>query len=100
QLAWLFAATPRVKVILDRRLADEPRHERTRRVRTGTVSPLGDFELVRFTPKTPRIPAYTPGTIVPGHITSGAQPQGDLAGRGGRAGTPLTLRLPYGHGSP
>jgi len=72
QLAWLFAATPRVKVILERRVADEPRHERTRRIRPGTVSPLGDFLLVRFTPKTP-LPAYIPETMVPEHLASGAQ---------------------------
>ena len=73
QLAWLFAATPRVKVILDRRVADEPRHERTRRIRPGTVSPLGGFMLVRFTPKTPRLPAYSPQTIAPEHLASGAR---------------------------
>ena len=60
QLAWLFAAVPHVKVILDRRVADEQRHERTRRLRTGTLSPLGDFTLVRFTPK--RLPDYTSRT--------------------------------------
>ena len=73
QLAWLFAATPRVKVILDRRLADEHRLERTRRIRAGTVSPLGDFMLVRFTPKPGQPPAYTLGTIVPEPVASGAQ---------------------------
>jgi hypothetical protein len=54
-----FAAMPRVKVIVDRRIADrrvapgqareERRYVRTRRVRKGT--PLGDFTIVRFTPK-------------------------------------------------
>lgn len=73
QLAWLFAATPRVKVLLDRRVANEPRHERTRRVRPGTVSPLGDFLLVRFTPKTPPLPVYAPGMIVPEHSAEAAQ---------------------------
>src|SRR5262249_37337562 len=56
QLAWLFAAAPHVRVILDRRVADEPRPERTRRLRAGTRSPLGDFTLVRFTPN--RLPAF------------------------------------------
>jgi hypothetical protein len=73
QLAWLFAATPRVKVILERRVADEHRLERTRRIRAGTVSPLGDFILVRFTPKAAQLPAYVPRTIVPEHVASGAQ---------------------------
>jgi hypothetical protein len=73
QLARLFGATPWVKVILDRRVADEPRHERTRRIRPGTVSPLGDFMLVRFTPKAAQRAACTPGTIVPEPLTSGAQ---------------------------
>ena len=58
QLTWLFAGTPHVKVIRDRRVTHEDRQERTRRIRTGTLSPLGDFTFVRFTPKTPRPSDY------------------------------------------
>ena len=61
------ADMPRVKVILDRRVSDrraahgqgsaERRYVRTRRLQEGTVSPLGDFMILRFTPKEPRTPA-------------------------------------------
>ncbi len=54
-----FAGMSRVKVIVDRRISDrravagqapdERRYVRTRRVREGT--PLGNFTIVRFTPK-------------------------------------------------
>jgi hypothetical protein len=63
RLRWSFAETPRVEVIVDRRVADrraapgrgpdERRHARTRRIREGMSSPLGDFIVLRFTPKTP-----------------------------------------------
>jgi hypothetical protein len=56
-----FAAMSRVKVIVDRRVcerraasgegSDERRHLRTRRIREGALSPLGDFTIVWFTPK-------------------------------------------------
>jgi hypothetical protein len=57
-----FAAESRVKMIVDRRATDRRaapcqesddrrRHVRTRRIREGTISPLGDFTVVRFTPK-------------------------------------------------
>ena len=56
-----------VKVIMDRRVADrraasgqgsdERRYSRTRRVRESTISPLGDFTVVRFTPKALPAPA-------------------------------------------
>lgn len=62
-----FAAMARVKVIVDRRVSDrraapcqgsdERRHMRTRRIREGTISPLGHFTIVRFTPKVPPAPA-------------------------------------------
>jgi hypothetical protein len=61
-----FAGNPSVKVILDRRVGErragrsrEPRDRRSvkkRRVREGTVSPFGDFTIVRFTPKRPIVP--------------------------------------------
>jgi hypothetical protein len=51
QLTQWFAAQPSVKVIVDRRISDERRHERTRRIRIGTVSALGDYTIIRFTPK-------------------------------------------------
>jgi hypothetical protein len=61
------AAMTRVKVILDRRVSDrraatgrgsaERRYVRTRRLQEGTVSPLGGFTILRFTPKEPRRPA-------------------------------------------
>ena len=47
----LFAAMPRVKVIVDRRVSDERRAERTRRIHTGAISPFGDFTIVWFTPR-------------------------------------------------
>lgn len=47
----LFAAMPRVKVIVDRRVSDERRDERTRRIHTGTASPVGDFTIIWFTPR-------------------------------------------------
>jgi len=58
QLRRWFAAKSRVKVIVDRRLVDERGHERTRRIRTGTISALGDFTIVRFTPRVPPILDY------------------------------------------
>ena len=52
-----------VAVIVDRRVSDrraaagpspnERRHVRTRRIREGTPSRLGDFTVLRFTPKAP-----------------------------------------------
>jgi hypothetical protein len=63
RLRWSFADTARVEVIVDRRVADRRaapgqrpagrRQQRTRRIREGTSSPLGDFTMVRFTPKAP-----------------------------------------------
>jgi len=57
----VFAAVSRIKVILDRRVADrrtvpgqesdERRHARSRRIREGGISSLGGFTVVRFTPK-------------------------------------------------
>ena len=52
----VFALMPHVKVILDRRVSDTPRVERTRRVRRGTL--LGGFTIVRFTPRV-RVSSYT-----------------------------------------
>ena len=62
-LKQLFAAVSCVKVIVDRRVSDrraaphqrsdERRYVRTRRVRQGRISPLGDYTIVRFTPKVP-----------------------------------------------
>jgi hypothetical protein len=56
-----FAAMSRVKVIVDRRVSerraasgegsDERRHLKTRRIREGAVSPLGDFTILWFTPR-------------------------------------------------
>jgi len=56
-----FACLPRVKVIVDRRaddrrsaqcpVPDERRRLRRRRIRQGTLSPLGGYTVVRFTPK-------------------------------------------------
>jgi len=56
-----YAATPRVKVLMDRRVGErrsasrevviEHRGRSTRRIRRGTVSVLGGFMTVRFTPK-------------------------------------------------
>ena len=67
RLKWSFAGLPRVRVILDRRVSDrraapskgsgERRYMRTRRVREGAPSPLGDFVIVRFTPRVPSTPA-------------------------------------------
>jgi len=51
ELQRLFVSRSRVKVILDRRVIDEHRIERTRRIRTGTISALGNFTIVRFTPR-------------------------------------------------
>jgi hypothetical protein len=63
RLRWSFADTARVEVIVDRRVADrravpgqgaaERGHVRTRRIREGTISPLGEFIELRFTPKVP-----------------------------------------------
>jgi hypothetical protein len=61
RLKWSFAPMSRVTVILDRRVSDRRaashqgsngrRYLRTRRVREGATSPLGDFTIFRFTPK-------------------------------------------------
>ena len=61
KLKRVFAAVSRIKVILDRRVADrrtvpgqesdERRHARSRRIREGGISSLGGFTVVRFTPK-------------------------------------------------
>lgn len=51
----LFALMPRVKVIVDRRVCDMPRPERTRRIRLGTL--LDGFTIVRFTPRV-RVSGY------------------------------------------
>jgi hypothetical protein len=83
-----FAAESRVKVIVDRRVTDRRaapcqesddrrRHVRTRRIREGTISPLGDFTVVRFTPKVPLTP--TPSeldqrTLARGAFDCAAQP--------------------------
>lgn len=58
-----FTTKSRVMVIVDRRVSDrrtapgqgsdERRHARTRRIREGEISPLGDFTIVWFTPKGP-----------------------------------------------
>ncbi len=58
-----FAAMSNVKVIVERRVSDrraargqgsgERRYVRTRRLQEGTSSPLGDFTIMRFTPKEP-----------------------------------------------
>ncbi len=63
RLRFSFADTARVEVIVDRRVADrravpgrkpaDRRHVRTRRIREGASSPLGDFIVLRFTPKVP-----------------------------------------------
>jgi len=62
----VFANVSRVKVILDRRVADrrtlpgqepyERRRVRRRRIRERTNSPLDGFTIVRFTPKEPPEP--------------------------------------------
>ena len=67
RLKWLFASMSRVTVVLDRRVSDRRapsrersngrRYVRTRRIREGAPSPLGDFTILRFTPKAPRMPA-------------------------------------------
>jgi hypothetical protein len=61
QLERVFAALPNVRVMLDRRGPERravpcsdshgPRRMSTRRLREGTISPLGGFTIVRFTPK-------------------------------------------------
>jgi hypothetical protein len=58
---WSFAHVPGVKVIVDRRLGqrrsaqgsvtDERRRLSARRIRQGRLSPVGEFTVVRFTPK-------------------------------------------------
>jgi len=55
KLTRLFAGTSRVKVIVDRRVSEEFGPARARRIRKGTMSPLGGWTIVRFTPK-PRVP--------------------------------------------
>jgi len=85
-LGCAFASVPSVKVILERRLADrrsethhvadEHRHARTRRrVRQGTISPLGGFTVVRFTPKE-ILPPLPPTVSVTshGHATMSRHP--------------------------
>jgi hypothetical protein len=67
----LFEAMPRVKVIVDRRVSDERRDERTRRIRTGTISPLGDFTAVRFTPRVPAVRDYGTQPVDPEHFAPG-----------------------------
>jgi len=62
---------PHVRVIVDRRLSsrragtrqglDGRRRLRTRRIREGTVSPLGDFTILRFTPKARATSLRPPG---------------------------------------
>jgi hypothetical protein len=64
--ARFFVGTSGVKVILDRRVAErrvapgqeshERRDLRKRRIREGTISPFGDFTIVRFAPKRPPVP--------------------------------------------
>jgi hypothetical protein len=64
--ARFFAGTSRVKVIVDRRVAErrvapgeespERRHSRPRRIRDGTLSPLGDITIVRLRPKRAAVP--------------------------------------------
>jgi hypothetical protein len=64
--ARFFVGTSGVKVILDRRVAErrvapgqeshEPRELRKRRIREGTISPFGDFTIVRFAPNGPLVP--------------------------------------------
>ncbi len=61
------AAKPWVNVIVDRRVSDRRAapaqgsnqcgRVRARRIREGTISPLGDFTIVRFTPKMAPTPA-------------------------------------------
>ena len=56
-----FVGVPGVKVLVDRRatdrrsatcpVTDERRRVRTRRIRRGTISPHGNYTVVRFTPK-------------------------------------------------
>lgn len=62
RLSQSFAGVPGVKVFVDRRKGErrsatqpvtkERRRAETRRVRQGTLSTLGGFTIVRFTPKT------------------------------------------------
>jgi hypothetical protein len=76
RLKWSFATMSRVTVILDRRVSDRRaasqqgsngrRGLRTRRVREGAASPLGDFTIFRFTPKAR--PARKPSEL--GHRAS------------------------------
>jgi hypothetical protein len=71
RLKWSFAPMSPVTVILDRRVSDRRaasrqgsngrRYLRTRRIREGATSPLGDFTIFRFTPKVP--PALTPSEL-------------------------------------
>jgi hypothetical protein len=70
---WLFATMSRVKVIVDRRISDERRDERTRRIRTGTISPLGDFTIVRFTPRVSSVRDYGTQPVDPEHFAHGVQ---------------------------
>ena len=61
QLERVFLGLPGVKVLLDRRGSDRRsgpplawrggRRQNTRRIRKSVISPLGDFTIVRFTPK-------------------------------------------------
>ena len=81
----LFAAASRVKVIVDGRVtdrraapcqeSDDRRHARTRRIREGTISPLGDFTVVRFTPKVPPTPVeLDQRTLARGAVDYATQP--------------------------
>jgi len=51
KLTRVFAGTSRVKVIVDRRVSSDVGPQRARRIRKGTMSPLGGWTIVRFTPK-------------------------------------------------
>jgi hypothetical protein len=65
-----FATRPSVKVILDRRVSERragpspearaARRSKRRRIRQLEMSPLGDFAVVRFTPKEAPAPAPLP----------------------------------------
>ena len=80
RLRWSFAAMSRVAVVLDRRVSERReasrqrskgrRHVRTRRIREGTPSSLGDFTIFRLTPDAPPTPAFDDFTepVDPAHI--------------------------------
>ena len=69
KLTRVFAGTSRVKVIADRRVSDELGPEKVRRIRKGTMSPLGGWTIVRFTPKSRRATGF-PGFPPTQHIDS------------------------------